>query len=88
MKTRWFVYLLENCDRSMTYCGMSCDPDRRLRQHNGELDGGARTTRRGRPWTRLGKTGPFSKGEALAFEKKVKGWSRDKKLAFFREKKP
>lgn len=40
----WHVYLLICADASL-YCGISCDVARRLRQHNGELAGGARYTR-------------------------------------------
>ena len=41
----WFVYLLSTVDTPIrTYVGATLDVDRRLRQHNGELSGGARAT--------------------------------------------
>ena len=41
----WFVYLLSTVDAPIrTYVGATLDVDRRLRQHNGELAGGARAT--------------------------------------------
>lgn len=44
------------------------NPDRRLRQHNGELVGGARATK-GRSWRRVFLIGPFaSEVPALQFE--------------------
>ena len=47
-------YLLRSCapgGRSRrTYVGVTNDMVRRLRQHNGELAGGAKNTRVGRPW--------------------------------------
>ena len=43
----WSVYLLT--DGTRTYVGCTTDVQRRLRQHNGELRGGARSTR-GRKW--------------------------------------
>jgi predicted GIY-YIG superfamily endonuclease len=46
----WYCYaLISDCGR-YTYIGKTNDLHRRLRQHNGEISGGARYTRRGRPW--------------------------------------
>ena len=44
----WSVYLLRCADGSL-YTGIATDLQRRLRQHNGELAGGARYTRPRRP---------------------------------------
>ena len=38
-----YCYLLYT-DAGQTYIGAKVDPDRRLRQHNGEISGGARAT--------------------------------------------
>ncbi len=46
----WSVYVLVSASRAHTYVGITTDLERRLAQHNGELPGGARNTRRGRPW--------------------------------------
>jgi predicted GIY-YIG superfamily endonuclease len=61
-------YLLRN--RGVrSYVGYTTAPARRLRQHNGELAGGANTTMRGRPWQLLlFVTGFPDKHAALAFE--------------------
>ena len=41
----WVVYCLVN-SQGATYIGATVDRDRRLRQHNGELKGGAKATSR------------------------------------------
>ena len=51
-----FVYLLE-CTDNATYVGATVDVDRRLRQHNKEIKGGAHATgskvAAGKSWTRV-----------------------------------
>jgi structure-specific endonuclease subunit SLX1 len=75
----WYVYLLESSSGA-TYVGATVDPDRRLRQHNGELKGGARATAmkcaKGETWKRVCMVGPFGKIEALRFEWRWKFVSR------------
>jgi predicted GIY-YIG superfamily endonuclease len=65
----WFAYVLVSTTARRTYVGVTTDVARRARQHNGELRGGARTTRAGRPW-RIGVVrGPFgSRGAAQVVE--------------------
>ena len=46
----YYCYILRAGSGKRTYVGASVDPARRLRQHNGELSGGAKATRTGRPW--------------------------------------
>ena len=41
---RWYVYILRCGDGSL-YTGITTDPQRRLRQHRGEIKGGAKYTR-------------------------------------------
>jgi structure-specific endonuclease subunit SLX1 len=43
--------MLVSTDFRKTYVGATIDPNRRLRQHNGEIVGGARATK-GRHWKR------------------------------------
>ena len=40
----WALYLLENSDNKKTYLGVTVNINRRIRQHNGELVGGAKYT--------------------------------------------
>lgn len=75
----WYVYLLKSTNGT-TYVGATVDPDRRLRQHNGELKGGARATAmkcaHGETWVRHCLVGPFDKISALKFEWRWKWLSR------------
>jgi structure-specific endonuclease subunit SLX1 len=64
----WFCYMLQSVDGARTYVGATVDPNRRLRQHNGEICGGARATK-GRCWTRRYLIGGFAdERAALRFE--------------------
>ncbi|XP_059434534.1 structure-specific endonuclease subunit slx1 isoform X3 [Corylus avellana] len=47
----WCVYLILSTNVPIkTYVGVTTDFPRRLRQHNGELKGGAKASHAGRPW--------------------------------------
>ena len=76
----WYVYVLVSETSNRTYVGISTDVPRRLLEHNGERQGGAKATRGFRPW-RVGRVyGPYpSRSEASKAEytiKKLKGAAR------------
>jgi|SRR5688572_1651566 len=77
----WVVYVLQSQRTGVLYTGVSTDVARRLRQHNGELEGGSHTTTRGRPWTIVHTEGPMTRADALRREYAIKSWPRKKKLA-------
>lgn len=67
----FYNYILYNDDSNATYNGYTTDYERRLRQHNGELVGGAKGTSRHRgKWKFLAIiTSPqFTKESAMSFE--------------------
>lgn len=69
-KFRWAIYLISNGNR--TYVGSTTDVNRRLRQHNGELTGGARSTR-GYKWELICYVSGFeNRSVACRWEKLVK----------------
>ena len=75
-----YVYLLY-CDNS-TYVGATVDLDRRLRQHNKEISGGAKATgkkvARGQTWSRVCYVSGFPTWQAaLQFEWKWKYIARN-----------
>ena len=83
----YYVYLLL-CSSNATYVGATVNLDRRLRQHNGEIEGGAIATtskvNRGETWIRACHVEGFPSWQAaLQFEWRWKQLSRqikDKKL--------
>lgn len=66
-------YCLVSHDSRRTYVGATKHMARRIRQHNGIIKGGAKYTRRGRPWTIAFQVSGFrSWREVLQFEWRFK----------------
>ena len=68
----WFFYIIQN--KNCTYAGVSPDPIRRLRQHNGEIKGGAKyTISKGPGWKHVCIVSGFqTKIQSMQFEWAVK----------------
>jgi predicted GIY-YIG superfamily endonuclease len=63
----WLVYVLRSVARPMrTYAGVTNNLKQRLRQHNGEIAGGARATASTRPWKLYAIICGFSNDKKLA----------------------
>lgn len=71
----WLVYLLLCADGSL-YAGITTDMVRRLKQHNGELYGGARYTRARQPVSLVWTQKATNRAQAQQLEARVKKFSR------------
>jgi predicted GIY-YIG superfamily endonuclease len=75
----YIIYLLTNSENNCTYIGITNNPERRLRQHNGEIKGGAKYTsiKKGNgKWDYYGFILGLEKNEALSIEKKIHIYSK------------
>lgn len=71
----WWVYIVRCADGSL-YTGVTTDISRRIRQHNGELVGGARYTQSRRPVQLMRKEECASRSAASTREYAIKQLSR------------
>jgi len=83
MRRKYYVYMLLCADDSF-YTGITNDPERRLWEHNEGIVETCFTHER-RP-VRMVHCSVFDNvGDAIDWEKRIKGWSREKKLALMRD---
>jgi predicted GIY-YIG superfamily endonuclease len=79
----WYCYILKSQDPNypnITYNGKTNDPKRRLRQHNGEITGGAKATKKAQPWEiYVLITGFKNEIDALRCEWRIKHPTKTKK---------
>jgi putative endonuclease len=75
----WHVYMLECADGSL-YTGVATDIERRLRQHNGEIVGGARYTSGRRPVALVWSETVADRTAAQVREAQIKKLDRSEKL--------
>lgn len=81
----FFVYILKCADGTF-YCGKTTDIARRLRQHNGEIKGGAKYTLVRRPVKVVYIEELDNLGNALKREFQIKKLKREEKQALFYKK--
>ncbi len=79
---KWLIYLLECKDKTL-YCGITNDLENRLKQHNGEIKGGAKYTRSRQPLELVYQESAISRSEALKREIVIKKMTRKAKTALF-----
>jgi putative endonuclease len=73
------VYLLTNPLNNCTYVGITNNLERRLKQHNGLLSGGAKYTTMNKccgTWSVYGTIQNLTKSKALSLEKKIHIYSK------------
>jgi len=74
----WFVYLLRCADNTL-YCGITTDLTKRLRQHNGEIVGGAKYTKVRQPCELVYSENHESRSDACKREYEIKQFSKHTK---------
>ena len=79
----WWVYLLK-CANNSLYCGITNDLPRRLRQHNGDIKGGAKYTRANAPCHLVYQEVMKDRSEASKREYEIKQMDRSVKLALIK----
>jgi putative endonuclease len=77
----WYLYVLI-CNDDSLYCGITTDPERRLKQHNGELKGGSKYTRSRRPCHFILTKKAMNRSTALKEEYQFKRLNRIKKINY------
>ena len=75
---KWLIYILECIDDSL-YCGITNNIEKRLKQHKGEIKGGAKYTRSHWPCKLVYKEKTASRSEALKREAIIKKMSKVEK---------
>ena len=75
---KWLIYILECIDGSL-YCGITNNLEKRLKQHKGEIKGGAKYTRSHWPCKLVYKEKSTSRSEALQREVIIKKMSKVEK---------
>ncbi len=76
---KWYVYLVLCQDNSL-YCGITTDLERRLKEHNGLISGGAKYTRHRRPVQLHTFAICKNRQNAARLEEKIKRTPRAKKI--------
>ena len=77
-KSGWYIYMIKCADTTF-YTGITVDVTKRIKQHNGELKGGAKYTRFKRPVTLVYQEEAKDRSAASIREYELKKLSREEK---------
>ena len=80
LQNNWLIYILECRDGSF-YCGITNNIEKRLKQHKGEIIGGAKYTRSHWPCKLVYEEKSASRSQASQREAIIKKMSKDEKQA-------
>ncbi|SFV81176.1 COG2827: putative endonuclease containing a URI domain [hydrothermal vent metagenome] len=78
----WTVYLLR-CVNDSLYCGITNNLAQRIKQHNGELKGGAKYTRANGPCALVYQESADDRSSASKREYEIKNMSRSEKMTLY-----
>jgi len=83
----WYIYVLLCADYSL-YCGITTNLEKRLKQHNGDIKGGAKYTRGRRPCRFVYIKKAMNRSIASKLEYQFKQLSRKKKIVLINQALP
>ncbi len=82
----YYVYMITNKNNNVLYVGVTKDLKRRIYEHKNKLVEGFSSKYNLTKLVYYNETSDVK--EAIAFEKKIKGWTRAKKYALINENNP
>jgi putative endonuclease len=74
----WYIYMVRCIDTTL-YTGVTTDPVRRLREHNGEINNGASYTKLRRPVVLVYTERAATRSHAMKRERAIKHLSKQQK---------
>ena len=84
MISTYYVYIVECADSSL-YTGITTNLEKRLRQHNGEITGGAKYTKTRRPVKLVYSEPSENRSTASKREYQIKQYKRSEKIKLIQE---
>ncbi len=83
---RWYVYIITNYKNTVLYIGVTNNLQRRINEHRQGI--GSQFSKKYRLYKLIWFEEFTSPLEAIATEKRLKGWRREKKVRLIEEKNP